>query len=68
VIPFWLAVTLVEHGEWLIDQGHAPEAEPLLREARAIFEQLKAGPWLERLTNAESRVAREAPTMSGVAG
>jgi class 3 adenylate cyclase/tetratricopeptide (TPR) repeat protein len=40
-IPFWLAVTLLEHGE-----------EPGLAEAREIFEQLEATPWLERVTAA----------------
>ena len=40
-IPFWLAVTLLEHGE-----------EPGLAEAREIFERLEATPWLERVTAA----------------
>lgn len=48
-VPFWLAVTLAEHGEWLVGQGQPAEAEPLLAEAREIFERLKARPWLERL-------------------
>ena len=47
-LPFWLAVTLLEHGEWLGEQGRSNEAEPLLAEARGIFEQLGATPWLER--------------------
>ena len=38
-IPFWLAVTLLEHGE-----------EPGLAEAKQIFERLEATPWLERAT------------------
>jgi len=41
-------VTELEHAEWLRDQGRADEAEPLLTEAREIFERLEAGPWLER--------------------
>ena len=41
-IPFWLAVTLLEHGELTGD------AESL-DEAREIFERLEARPWLERL-------------------
>jgi class 3 adenylate cyclase/tetratricopeptide (TPR) repeat protein len=45
-MPFWLAVTLLEHGELLAEQG--AEAAPLLEEAAAIFEQLRAQPWLER--------------------
>jgi hypothetical protein len=44
-----MAATQLEHGEWLTGQGRAEEAEPLLVEAREIFEQLEATPWLERL-------------------
>ena len=51
-LPFWLAVTLLEHGEWLAGQGQANEAEPLLAEAGEIFERLAAAPWLERVTAA----------------
>jgi class 3 adenylate cyclase/tetratricopeptide (TPR) repeat protein len=52
--PFHLAVTLLEHGEWLVQQGRVEDADPLLREARQIFERLKATPWLERLATSES--------------
>jgi tetratricopeptide (TPR) repeat protein len=55
-VPFYLAVTELEHAEWLVAQGRADEAEPLLAEAREIFERLEAKPWLERL----SRVAQGA--------
>jgi predicted ATPase/class 3 adenylate cyclase len=48
-MPFLLAITLLEHGEWLVGQGRAEDAESLLSEARGIFEQLRASPWLERL-------------------
>ena len=41
-IPFWLAVTLLEHGELTGDAA-------LLDEAREIFERLEATPWLERV-------------------
>ena len=47
--PFYLACTLFEHGEWLALMGRSKDAEPLLAEARATFEQLGAVPWLERL-------------------
>jgi predicted ATPase/class 3 adenylate cyclase len=47
-VPFWLGVTLLEHGEWLVTEGRADEAEPLLDEARGIFERLRAAPYLER--------------------
>jgi class 3 adenylate cyclase/tetratricopeptide (TPR) repeat protein len=46
--PFYLAVTLLEHGELL----GGPDAEPLLAEAAAIFERLGATPWLERAATA----------------
>jgi len=49
-IAFWLAVTLLQHGEWLVGQGRAEEAAPILEEAGGIFERLKAKPWLERLS------------------
>ncbi len=54
---FWLAVDLLEHGEWLLGAGRAGEAEPLLDEAGEIFERLGALPWLERL--AATRVERQ---------
>jgi hypothetical protein len=47
--PFDLAVTLLEHAEWLLAQGRPGDAAPLLEEARPIFERLRATPWLERL-------------------
>src|SRR5829696_2542275 len=48
-VPFWLAVTLLEHAEWLVMDTDAQRAEPLLAEAAEIFERLDAQPWLERL-------------------
>jgi len=51
---FWLAVTLLEHGEWLLAQKRAEEAAALFGEAREIFERLKARPWLERVARAAS--------------
>ncbi len=49
-IPFWLAVTLLEHAELLASHGQSSQAEPLLAEASEIFERLQAKPWLERFT------------------
>jgi class 3 adenylate cyclase/tetratricopeptide (TPR) repeat protein len=51
-MPFWTAVTLLEHSEWLAGQGRTAEAEPLVEEARTIFERLRARPWLERIDRA----------------
>jgi class 3 adenylate cyclase/tetratricopeptide (TPR) repeat protein len=48
-MPFYLAVTLLEHGEWLVGQGRVEHATPLLSEARSIFERLGARPLLERV-------------------
>ena len=49
-----MAVTELEHGEWLVGQGRGDEAEQLLAEAREIFERLEATPWIER-ANAVAR-------------
>ncbi|HEX4745649.1 MAG TPA: adenylate/guanylate cyclase domain-containing protein [Gaiellaceae bacterium] len=49
-IPFWLAVTLLEHGELTGEQA-------LVAEAREIFGHLRATPWLERLERVEGRSA-----------
>ncbi len=47
-LPFWLAVTLLEHGEWLTAHDRREEAEPAVREAVEVFERLGARRWLER--------------------
>ena len=52
--PFYVAVSLLEHGEWRTHQGRGGDAEPLLDEAREIFERLRATPWLERLSQARA--------------
>ncbi len=54
-MPFWLAVTLVEQGEWLVSEGRGGEAQPLLAEARETFQRLEATPWLERAKAAEGQ-------------
>jgi tetratricopeptide (TPR) repeat protein len=46
-VVFWLGVTLLEHGELTSDTS-------LLDEAREIFENLRATPWLGRLDVVES--------------
>ncbi|MDP9232319.1 MAG: AAA family ATPase [Actinomycetota bacterium] len=62
-VPFYLAVTVLEHGEWLIGQGRSDEADPLLAEAREIFERLEATPWLERATQG-ARAGRKAEAVT----
>jgi hypothetical protein len=47
-LVYWLAVTQLELGEWLIQVGRSEEGERLVSEARETFEQLEATPWLER--------------------
>jgi len=46
---FHLAGTLLDFGTWLTAEGRLEDAEPILDEAREIFERLEAKPWLERL-------------------
>src|SRR5262249_55981111 len=48
-IVFWEAVTLLWHAELLVREGRADESAPLSKQARAIFERLRATPWLDRV-------------------
>jgi predicted ATPase/class 3 adenylate cyclase len=59
-MPFWLAITLTEHAEWLVADDRTTEAEPLLAEARATFERLDAKPWLARIEVEEAGPRAEA--------
>ncbi len=45
---FMLATALLEQAQWLASVGREEEAAPLVDEARATFERLRATPWLER--------------------
>lgn len=47
-LVFHVAVTQLEHAEWLSRRARADEAQQLLAEATKTFEQLQATPWLER--------------------
>jgi class 3 adenylate cyclase len=47
-MPFWLAATRLELGEWLTQQGKRSEAAAMLAESRATFVELGASPWIER--------------------
>ena len=58
-LVFHLAITQLEHAEWLAAQERAGDAEPLLDEARRTFERLEATPWLDRTAQA-SATKREA--------
>jgi hypothetical protein len=42
-----LALTLLEHSEWLIVQGRAEEDEQVLAAVRETLERLEAKPWPE---------------------
>jgi class 3 adenylate cyclase/tetratricopeptide (TPR) repeat protein len=46
--PFYLAVTQLEHAEWLAGRDRLDDAQPLFSESREIFERLAATPWVER--------------------
>ncbi len=48
-MPFWLAVTRLELGEWMAQRGRRDASEALLAEARSTFEGLGAVPWIERV-------------------
>ena len=48
---FWLGVTLLEHAELTGDAER-------LEEARRIFDDLRATPWLERIARADTSLAR----------
>jgi class 3 adenylate cyclase/tetratricopeptide (TPR) repeat protein len=61
-IPFRLACTELEYAEWLVTQGREDDAAPLVAEAREVFDQLRATPWLERADTLASRL----PTSSRV--
>ncbi len=52
--PFWVACALLEQAEWLAEQGHSDELEPLLIEAREVFERLRVEPKLERVMRLEA--------------
>ncbi len=51
-MPFHQAVAQLELAEWLRSQGKEESSAAPFQEARAIFERLKARPWLERVDRA----------------
>ncbi|MBA2768904.1 MAG: AAA family ATPase [Sporichthyaceae bacterium] len=57
---YFLARVLSDHGAWLLRQGRADEATPLVAEAAGILRGLRAAPalgWLERDTDQATQVA-----------
>jgi class 3 adenylate cyclase/predicted ATPase len=59
-VPFYLAVTRLEHAEWLVGEERAEEAQPMLLEAHEIFERLEAEPWVRRLAATRADTGVEA--------
>ncbi len=49
---FWAAVTQLEQAEWLLSVGRGEDAAAPLVEARDVFQELGAQPWLDRLDSA----------------
>jgi predicted ATPase/DNA-binding SARP family transcriptional activator len=60
--PFYVAVALLEHGEWLAGQGRRDDAEPLLAEAGKILQRLEARPWFERAARSREQRPPESVT------
>jgi hypothetical protein len=54
-LPFYEAVTNLEHAEWLAARKRPSALAAVVSETRAIFERLGAGPWLERVAAVESQ-------------
>jgi class 3 adenylate cyclase/tetratricopeptide (TPR) repeat protein len=50
-VPFWAAVTQLEHAEWLAERGRADDARPLIDAALPVFERLRTIPFLRRARN-----------------
>jgi predicted ATPase len=50
---FELGVVLLEHGELLVEADRASDAAELLDQAHALFERLRATPWIERAERAQ---------------
>ena len=62
--PFWVATALLEQAEWLAAHGRSNEIDPLLTEARDVFERLGAQPRLERLERIQATSSTPAPMSS----
>jgi hypothetical protein len=60
-LPFQMAVTELEHGEWLAAQARGEEGQSLLGESREIFERLEATPWIDRVHAVQAGSRAEIP-------
>jgi hypothetical protein len=56
--PYWHARCLLDHGEWLTDQGRTPEATAFVDEAERLFTKLRATPWVDRTRKARALTLR----------
>lgn len=63
-LPFPLAITLLEHSEWLRAEGREAEATSLLAESSRIFDGLKATVWTARVDRARTDSRRAAAAAS----
>jgi class 3 adenylate cyclase/tetratricopeptide (TPR) repeat protein len=54
--PFPMAVTLLDHAEALLDAGDPAAAEPVVADARSVFEELRAAAWIARADRVAGRV------------
>jgi tetratricopeptide (TPR) repeat protein len=59
-LRFWAAVAQLERAELLAADGRGDEAEPLAAEARAVFAELGAVPWIARADAITNRASAEA--------
>jgi hypothetical protein len=61
-LPFWVAVTQLEATESLVSVGRSAEAEAPALEAVELFEELEAGPWVERASRLRESSATAEPS------
>src|SRR6266508_3809998 len=60
-MAFYVAVTQLEHAEWLTAQSASGEAYPLPDHARLTIERLRAAPWLDRVAAAQRQEQTQIP-------
>jgi class 3 adenylate cyclase/tetratricopeptide (TPR) repeat protein len=62
-LSFWLAVTLLEEGEWLHGEHRFGDAASLRGESREIFQRLGATRWLERASQLTTTEPASVPNL-----